>query len=136
MPISPDDKDLAVNNKVREPLLPMGGYKGPGVRMVRNQRFVPTLYYSKDSGGGPVLGIKLIPRSGEKDATLVLKNDGATADASVRLAEVPIAPIRLSQNVNVAQIDANGKGLNKVAIEGRGIVKLVLRETVCCSAVS
>lgn len=130
MPISPDDKDLPNSHGiVREPLFKMGGYKGPGARMVGNQRFVPTLYNSTDAGGGPVLGIKLIPRSGRQDATIQLLNDSRTSEASVRLAEVDLAPIRQSLNVAVAQIDASGKGLNQVKNEGRGIVKLVLRET-------
>ncbi|KAF8851876.1 hypothetical protein BDZ45DRAFT_678781 [Acephala macrosclerotiorum] len=130
MPISPDDKDLPNSHGiVREPLFKMGGYKGPGARMVRNQRFVPTLYNSTDAGGGPVLGIKLIPRSGRQDATIQLMNDSRASEASVRLAEVEIAPIRQSLNVAIAQIDGAGKGLNQVKNEGRGIVKLVLRET-------
>ena len=36
---------------IREPLLPKAGYTGPGVRMTRNLRFVPTLYNDFDTGG-------------------------------------------------------------------------------------
>ncbi|KAH7356949.1 hypothetical protein BKA65DRAFT_218378 [Rhexocercosporidium sp. MPI-PUGE-AT-0058] len=130
MPISPDDKDLPDNkNFTREPLIPMGGYTGPGARMIRNQRFVPTLYNSTDAAGKPVLGIKLIPRSGRPDATIELRNDKKTSEASVRLAEVPIARIANPQLKNIAQIDDKGNGLNKVLLQPRGIVKMVLRET-------
>ncbi|KAH8654009.1 hypothetical protein BGZ60DRAFT_435848 [Tricladium varicosporioides] len=130
MPISPDDKDGPDSHGiVREPLFKMGGYKGPGVRMVRNQRFVPTLYNSVDPAGKPILGVKLIPRSGRQDATIQLLNDGRTNELSVRLAEVELAPVMQRINVAVAQIGADGKGLNKVVNEGRGIVKLWLRES-------
>ncbi|KAG4435923.1 hypothetical protein IFR05_008580 [Cadophora sp. M221] len=130
MPISPDDKDLPDNKNItREPLIPMGGYTGPGARMVRNQRFVPTLYNSTDASGKPVLGIKLIPRSGRPDATIELRNDKKTSEASIRLAEVPIARIANPQLKNIAQIDDKGNGLNKVILQPRGVVKIVLRET-------
>ncbi|KAK0100918.1 hypothetical protein ONS95_007360 [Cadophora gregata] len=130
MPISPDDKDLPDNKNItREPLIPMGGYTGPGARMVRNQRFVPTLYNSTDAAGKPILGVKLIPRSGRPDATIELRNDQKTTDASIRLAELPIARIAKPQLKNIAQIDDKGNGLNKVILQPRGVVKLVLRET-------
>ena len=107
----------------------MGGYKGPGARMVRNQRFVPTMYNTTDAAGKPVLGIKLIPRSGRQDATIVLASDNRTNEAGIRLAEVPIAKIKNPRLLNIAQIDEQGKGLNKVIMQSRGVVKLVLRET-------
>jgi hypothetical protein len=98
--------------------------------MIRNQRFIPILYNTQDKDGKPWLGIKLIPRSGSEDATIELGNEGKTRDLSVRLAECPIARVvGDGKLVGVAQVDKDGKGLNTVRMERRGVVKCVLRET-------
>ena len=128
MPVS-DAKDAANPGNIREPLIPAGGYTGSGVRMTSNHRFVPTLYTNTDSNGKPILGIKLIPRSGDPSATITLQNDGRTTEASVRLSECPIAPILdKSKGVQVAQVDAKGNGTGVSAREARGICKLLLKE--------
>lgn len=129
LPISDgtDAKDKAGN--IREPLIEAGGYSGGGVRMTSNHRFVPTLYTSTDRFDKTVLGIRLIPRSGDPTATLALLGDDRTSDASVRLSECPIAAIvDSSKGVQVAQVDSTGKGTSTSAREPRGICKILLRE--------
>jgi hypothetical protein len=105
--------------------------------MTSNQRFVPTLYHSPDSNfpGKTILGVKLIPRSSDpvavgsvtstsSVASIALRNDGRTADASVRLSDCLLAPVvDKTQKVSVA----NGTG--SPAAEPRGICKIVLKET-------
>jgi hypothetical protein len=119
---------------IREPLLPKAGYTGPGVRMTRNLRFVPTLYNDFDTGGKPVLGVKLIPRSAQPDATIVLTNDGRTTEASVLLAQCPIAKlVDQFKGVLVAQVNEQGQGTGRSAREPRGICKVVLKETYVLS---
>lgn len=116
--------------QVREPLLPVGGYHGPGVRMVNNPRFVPTLYNTQDAAGKPILGIRLIPRSGRADATIPLTDKAGTNDLSVRLAEVEVAKIKQGINVAVVQATKDGKATNPPSVvkEKRGVVKLRLVE--------
>lgn len=98
--------------------------------MASNQRFVPTLYNTADTAGYPIFGIKLIPRSGDPDATITLANDGRTTEASIRLAEVPIAKTVRPWSVAIAQVDPNtGKGTGNTKFEKRGLVKLTLKET-------
>lgn len=119
----------ATDRNAPEPLLPIGGYRGPGARMAGNQRFVPTLYNTTDRVGYPWFGIKLIPRSGDPDATITLSNDGKTSDGSVRLAEVPIAKIVRPWLLPIAQVDPKtGKGTGGTKLEKRGLVKLTLKE--------
>lgn len=97
--------------------------------MTSNHRFVPTLYTAIDRSKKTVLGIKLIPRSGEHSATIALTNDGRSSDASVRLAECPVAPIvDKSKSVPVAQVGTDGKGTGTSARQPRGICKIVLKE--------
>lgn len=96
--------------------------------MTSNHRFVPTLYTAADTNDKTVLGIKLIPRSGDPGATITLKSDGRTADASVRLAECSIAPIvDKSKGVQVAQVDARGNATVPTR-QPRGVCKLLLKE--------
>ena len=129
LPISDGTDAPDSHGNIREPLIPAGGYTGGGVRMTTNHRFVPTLYTAADSNKKTVLGVKLIPRSGDPSATITLTNDGRTTDASVRLAECPIAPIvDSSKGVQVATVDANGIGTGKSARQPRGICKIVLKE--------
>ena len=80
-----------------------------------------------------MLGIKLIPRSGDPGATITLKNNGKTTDASVRLAECPIAAIvDKSKGVQVAQVDARGNGALPTR-QARGICKIVMKEVYLMS---
>jgi hypothetical protein len=98
--------------------------------MVSNPRFVPTLYNSQDPAGKPVLGIKLIPRSGRPDATVPLMDKASTNELSVRLAEVEIAKIKQAVNVAIVQAGKDGKATvpPSVVREKRGVVKLRLIE--------
>jgi hypothetical protein len=112
----------------REPLLPKGGYTGPGVHMVSNPRFVPLLYLAQISGK-PILGVKLIPRSSNPSATITIANDGRTSEASVCLAQCPIAQIvNTAGQVSVAQVDSQGNGTGKGGMEHRAIVNITLTE--------
>ncbi len=83
------------DNMWREPLLVGGDYAGKGVQMTGNDRFVPTLSSGAGStdDGKASLRITLIPRTGEAQGTMLLKDDRSSAEASVRLAEVRLAPI-------------------------------------------
>ncbi|CZR65010.1 uncharacterized protein PAC_14910 [Phialocephala subalpina] len=117
----------STDKKAPEPLLPLLGYKGPGARMVRNPRFVPITYNTDD---GATFGIKLIPRSGDAAATIALDDKGASSDASVRLAQCPVASTVRPFNVAVAAMDPKtGKGTGSTVGRRRGLVNLVLRET-------
>ena len=110
MPIS-DGSDLDQNGVHREPLFEKG-FLPPSCRMTNNQRFVPTVYTSPDPKfpSRSVLGIKLIPRSAQLDATIVVTNNQQTDDASVRLTECAIAKIVNKSQVQVAGMDASGNG--------------------------
>ena len=104
--------------------------------MTQNLRFVPTLYTADDPSfpDKSVLGVKLIPRSGQQDATITLTNDGRTTEASVRLSECPVVQIvDKSKGVLVAQTDAQGNGTGKSAREPRGICKILLKEVYVMS---
>ncbi|KAJ9607109.1 hypothetical protein H2200_008181 [Cladophialophora chaetospira] len=125
LPISDGTDSADIHKQIREPLLPQGGYKGPGVRMASNIRFVPTQTSGTDKEGKPVLVITLIPRSGRKDATILVQNDGRTDEASVRLAQCPIAPIK-NPNMRVTVAKKAGGGTEPGKL---GVCKLVLRET-------
>lgn len=98
--------------------------------MVNNPRFVPTLYNTQDAAGKPILGIRLIPRSGRADATIPLTDKAGTNDLSVRLAEVEVAKIKQGINVAVVQATKDGKATNPPSVvkEKRGVVKLRLVE--------
>ncbi len=130
MPISDGTDAPDAHGQVREPLLPVGGYHGPGARMVSNQRFVPTLYNTVDSTSKPILGIKLIPRSGDPAATITLSDDQATNEASIRLAQVPIATIKKYLNPAIVQATATGGPTVPPSVKGEkmGVVKLRLLE--------
>ncbi|KAH0562327.1 hypothetical protein GP486_002981 [Trichoglossum hirsutum] len=135
LPISDGIDAPDSRGNIREPFIDKGGYNGPGVRMAGNLRFVPTLYTADDPThtGKTVLGIKLIPRSGEQDATIVLANDGRTTEASVRLAECPIAKIvDKTKGVQVAQANADGRGTG-TSREARGVCKILLKEVYVMS---
>lgn len=129
LPVS-DGHDSGSPGNIREPLLPKGGYSGPGVRMTDNLRFVPTLYNNAHTTSKQILGIRLIPRSGQSDATIKLLNDGRTTEASVRLAQCPVMPIvDTSTRVTIAQVDNNGKATGRTPRVERGICNIVLKET-------
>jgi hypothetical protein len=91
----PSDTHNPADNMWREPLLVSGDYSGKGVQMTGNDRFVPTLSNTDHSSddGKACLRITLIPRTGEAQGTVLLKDDSASAEASVRLAEVRLAQI-------------------------------------------
>ena len=126
LPVS-DGADLpGADGIVREPLIEPH-FRPQSVYMATNPRFVPTVYTTSDSdpmfSSRTVLGIKLIPRSGRADATIELKKDGRTNDASVRIAAVPIAPIVKPQQVQVAKLEGGEFGAKPL-----GVCKIVLRE--------
>ena len=100
IPVSDNGDKPDQYGNIREPLLVNTDYAGKGIQMCHNARFVPTLFSGPASTiGSPrwdnkvILGIKLIPRSGQETGTLALLNDTKAAEASVRLAEAPTIPI-------------------------------------------
>ncbi|EMD00391.1 hypothetical protein BAUCODRAFT_20505 [Baudoinia panamericana UAMH 10762] len=78
----------------RDPLLAATDYAGRGLRMTGNHRFIPTLQSTLSSDDGKeCLCITLVPRSGQAEGTMLLKDDGASAEGSVRLTDARLAPI-------------------------------------------
>ena len=116
------------DNLWREPLLVGGNYAGRGVHMTSNQRFVPTLSSGVSSDDGKeCLRITLVPRSGQTEGTMTLRDDRASAEASVRLAEVRLAGIVDSRTrVLIARLGGpSGPGSSSVSTPaGRCFVKM------------
>jgi hypothetical protein len=92
--------------------------------MVSNVRFVPTLFSDLDRDRLPIQGISLSPRSGNRSATIALKKDGRTTEASVKLAQCPIASIVDPQG-RATIVQADGSTATIIA----GSCKIILRET-------
>jgi hypothetical protein len=128
MPISDGTDAPGPDGIIREPLIEPH-FKPQSVSMKTNPRFVPTAYIDNDSDPNfpahTVLGVKLIPRSGLPKAAILVKNDGSTSDASVRIASVPIAKIvNKVQAVQVANLQGGSYGM-----QPRDVGKIVLKET-------
>jgi hypothetical protein len=106
----PSDTHNPSDNMWREPLLVGGDYSGKGVQMTGNDRFVPTLSSADHSSddGKACLRVTLIPRTGEAQGTVLLKDDSASAEASVRLAEVRLAQI-VDTRTRVLLVKQKGK---------------------------
>ncbi|KAN0099971.1 hypothetical protein V8E51_013746 [Hyaloscypha variabilis] len=74
------------------------------------------------------LGIKLIPRSAQPDAAILVTNNQQTDDASVRLTECAIAKVVNKSQVQVAGIDASGNETSSSQPQVRGVCKITLTE--------
>jgi hypothetical protein len=100
IPVSEASGGKDSDGHIREPLLDGGDYSGAGVSMCSNQRFVPTLFSGVASRIGskkwdqrPILGIKLVPKSGLETGTMALVADDKAMEASVRLGDANVVPI-------------------------------------------
>jgi hypothetical protein len=133
IPVSEDPLLPDSDGKLREPLLKAGDYSGAGVAMCSNPRFVPTLFSGVASRIGsqkwdqrPIVGIKLVPRSGTETGTLPLRADGKAADASVRLSEPNVVKIVDHSTIAfVAQAKPDGTVLpNLTRSMGRCLVRM------------
>lgn len=122
------DTQPAGDNLWREPLLVGGNYAGRGVHMTSNARFVPTLESGASSDDGrECVRITLVPRSGQQTGTMTLRDDRASAEASVRLADVRLAAIVDTRvRALIAQRgDSHGAGGGSVSTPvGRCFVKM------------
>lgn len=115
--------DTKTDNKTIEPLLPSEPYVGHA-RMARNLHFVPTLYNNElVSGAKPILGIRLLPRSGKPQATIAVANTLRSQEATVRLSMCRIAPTVKQQLVLVAMSPKDRRN------QWRGKCSALLRET-------
>ena len=134
---SPDDdneKLTQLGDKPREPLLRAGQSAQAGVRMAFNQRFVPSLFNGPASTIGdvrwdkqPVLGITLIPRSGQESGTMYLGTDDKASAIAVRLGECQLNPV-VNEETVMAYMDPNPSGWKPRKVDGATKVRVKLTE--------
>ncbi|KAK4212057.1 hypothetical protein QBC37DRAFT_466589 [Rhypophila decipiens] len=79
-----------------EPLI-KGDYRGGGVKMLSNQRFVPLLYTDPEAG---YLRVRVMPRTAEDSFRFVL-SDAKSDELCFRLAEPEVVKVKNGQSISL-----------------------------------
>ncbi|KAH8901389.1 hypothetical protein GQ53DRAFT_814848 [Thozetella sp. PMI_491] len=132
IPVSDGSDKKNADGYIREPLLEAGDYSGTGVHMCSNPRFVPAIFSGTATPIGsdkwdnkPVVGIRLVPRTGQATGTLPLVADLKSKDAGFRLSEPRIKPIvDHSTSAMIAALNSQGNPTNVQKVIGRCMIRM------------